>query len=77
MTELELERKLQWILSHPKGAKGENNNSSKLTKEQVIEIRRLYDGGFPLVNIADKFGVTCQNVIRIGRRETWKHLKVV
>jgi len=58
-------------------ARGENNEKSKLTAEQVIEIRKRFksrsriDGARSL---ARGFGVTHQSIIAIISRKTWTHI---
>jgi len=50
----------------------------KLTVEDVIEIRKLYDAGeLTLKEIAEMFGVTDSNIVKIGLRQTWKHVPEV
>lgn len=57
---------------------GEQMWNSKLSSEQVLEIRRQYEtstkarGAF--TRIAERFGVTPQNVRDIILRNIWKHL---
>mgnify|MGYP001004123353 CR=1 FL=1 len=53
---------------------GENHWNSKLTSEQVKEIRKLFDAGFSYKLIARNFKISTWNVQEIGKRETWKHL---
>jgi predicted XRE-type DNA-binding protein len=47
----------------------------KLTKEQVLEIRRLYTEGFTQQQISDQFGIIQrQHVSDIVNRKTWKNV---
>lgn len=46
----------------------------KLKREQILEIRRMYDLGIDSREIADKFQVNKKTVCRIGRRKSWKEL---
>jgi len=50
--------------------------TTKLTEDQVVQIRRLYDdhGGLTTRQIGAQFDVTPQNVSMIGRRNTWRHV---
>lgn len=50
---------------------GSDNNKTKLTAEQVYEIRSLIGSEHA---VASRFGVTVQNVRHIRNRKTWKHL---
>ncbi len=59
---------LQWPMgSHP---------TNKLTEDQVVQIRRLYDdyGVLTVRQIGAQFNTCPQNVSMIGRRNTWKHV---
>jgi hypothetical protein len=54
---------------------GENNSSSKLTEEQVLEIRKLYDSGsHRYTELAIKFGVAPPTIRKICMRVTWTHV---
>ena len=56
-------------------AKGEQNGSAKLTKEQVISIRNEYaSGNTTLMALAAKYGVYNSNVHCIITRKTWRHI---
>jgi hypothetical protein len=50
---------------------GEKNGSSKLTMEQVEEIRRLYKAGVVQTKLAVQFGVNQPHISRIVRGESW------
>ena len=53
-----------------------NGINSKITTADVRRIRRLYDRGkLNTEEIAARFGITSSNVIRIGRRQRWRHVK--
>ena len=48
----------------------------KLTEEDVINIRKRYDNGESIANIAKDYTFINQNSIRrVCKRETWKHIK--
>lgn len=56
--------------------RGQNNNKAKLTEEDVINIRKRYDNGESIANIAKDYTFINQNSIRrVCKRETWKHIK--
>ena len=54
--------------------KGENNHLSKLTEDQVIQIRSLFDNGEGTASLAGKFGITQDGIWRITSGRNWKHL---
>lgn len=54
--------------------KGEKNNSSKLTKSDVLKIRELSKEGMYLKDISQKFGVSKSNIFSVVNRKTWKHI---
>lgn len=52
-----------------------NNKSKKLTKEDVLEIRRLGAlGGITHREIAEKFGIKRRSATSIINRNNWKHI---
>ena len=54
---------------------GEEVNGSKLTPEEVIEIRVLWElREFKQVELAEKFGVDNSTINDIIRRKRWKHI---
>jgi hypothetical protein len=53
---------------------GEKHGMSKLTKEQVLEIRA---SKHTQSTLAKKFGVHQQHISRIINRQTWKHIPEV
>lgn len=55
--------------------KGEKNGCAKLTESDVCEIRALRDDGWLLRKIAEKYGVTKQQVSYICSGKCWKHLE--
>jgi hypothetical protein len=57
------------------GPRGEKAGASKLTTEQVLKIRKLYQSGnLTLTKLGDKFGVAHNTIGDIIRRRTWKHI---
>ena len=54
-------------------AKG-RQSKTKLTQEQVLEIRRRANTGEKLVDLAAEFNVLPTNISRITLRQTWKFL---
>jgi hypothetical protein len=62
------------IKSYP-SFQGEQNPRSKLTEGQVIEIRKLLDGGtLSRSKIARRFGICESQVGNIYRNEQWTHI---
>ena len=53
---------------------GELHWNSKLTTNQVLEIRKLYSQGFSHSLIAKNFKISTWNVKEIGTGKIWKHL---
>jgi predicted DNA-binding protein YlxM (UPF0122 family) len=56
------------------GLKGESHPRSKLTTEQVVQIRELYSKGFSTNVIARNFKVSTLNIEEIVKRKTWTHI---
>jgi DNA-binding NarL/FixJ family response regulator len=54
--------------------RGETHPKAKLTNEQVLKIRELYDMGFSTNVIARNYKVSEWNVKEIVTKKTWKHL---
>lgn len=58
-----------------KGPRGELQGQSKLKKEEVLEIRKLYKtGNYSQRKLAEKFKVNQGHIGKIVRRERWSHL---
>lgn len=58
-------------------ARGESHSSSKLTEEQVREIRRIFiksSRAFGALALARRFGVVDSTILRAIRKETWGHV---
>lgn len=56
------------------GPRGEANSKSKLTGEQVRQIRAMCASGAMYRAVADTFGVTHRTIGEIVRRKTWRHV---
>jgi DNA-binding MarR family transcriptional regulator len=55
--------------------KGEGNSQAKLTAEQVVEIRRMWEtGGYTQKYLTELFGIGKSQLSRIIKRELWKHV---
>lgn len=58
-----------------RSARGERHPDAKLTEDQVVEIRRLYDAGLTSERrAAAQFGVSCGTISSLLRRKSWKHV---
>lgn len=56
-------------------ARGEQHGQSRLTEDQVREIRLMYATGLhSQSSLAKLFGVSQMSISKICRRETWKHI---
>lgn len=57
-----------------RGPKGSRNGLSKLTDQQVIEMRQRHQSGESFSAIARDYSITPENVSFICKRLTWRHL---
>ncbi len=56
-------------------ALGEHNGKSKLTSEQVLEIRKLYSSGkYTHQTLSVMFNISRQNISFILSNQGWKHI---
>lgn len=51
---------------------GENNANAKLTAADIVEIRKLYAGGWTQVQLAAKYKIAQTGISRIVRLESWR-----
>lgn len=77
---------LQWI-SHADNVKkipfktkskaicGIHNGRATFTEDQIREIRKLYDDGMPIYEIAEKYYSKWSTINNIIIRHTWKHVE--
>ena len=61
-------------LIHGTAQRGVNNGMSKLTNEQVIEMRGMRNDGATLVRLKNIFKVSETTVSKICRRDSWFHI---
>lgn len=54
---------------------GEKNHYAKLTKRDVIQIRKRRASGEKLKSIGDDYGIAFQHVSRLYHGERWQHLE--
>lgn len=55
--------------------RGSLNSNSKLTEDQVFQIKVLYAEGWTAVDLAVKFKISRQTIGTIVREENWRHVK--
>lgn len=53
---------------------GESHPNTRLTRDQIVEIRGLRDQRVTLIEIARRYGVTHHCIKGICRRASWKHV---
>lgn len=53
---------------------GERNPKARLSREDVLTIRSL-EGKVPAPELARRYGVTYENILRIHKRATWRWLE--
>lgn len=56
-------------------AHGESNTRSKLTAEQVSELRSLRDKGWKFHELGARFGITSSHATNIYHRRAWSHIQ--
>ncbi|MAO65071.1 MAG: hypothetical protein CL666_08725 [Balneola sp.] len=55
--------------------KGEQNSFAELSKQQVIQIRDIFDNSDIMIKtLAERFNVHRRTISRIVKRETWRHI---
>jgi hypothetical protein len=59
---------------HGKRSRGENHTSAKLTKKQVVTIRKQRTRGETLASLSDSFGVSTAQIRRIVDGVEWRHV---
>lgn len=55
--------------------RGEDHGASKLTDDQVLEIRSRCSAGETQISVAERFGIAQSNVSQIINFKQWKHLR--
>lgn len=55
--------------------RGEQHGRAKLTEEHVREIRALVASGTSRAAVARQFGEIWENIDKIARRKTWRHVE--
>lgn len=66
----------RWQAAHEgRMARGERVHGSRLTADDVRDIRRLASEGYLLRELAARFGVRMSTLSMVIRRETWKHVE--
>jgi hypothetical protein len=65
---------MQDMVIRGRNAMGEKCGASKLTEENIKEIRLLLSKGMKVREVSAKFNVTDHAIRDIRRRKTWKHI---
>lgn len=64
----------QDMVDRGRSPRGEKNSFSRLTEEDVLEMRRLRGLGAKQASLAAMFGVSQPTISAIVNRKTWRHL---
>lgn len=67
--------KAEHLTSEHRSQKGESHGCAKLTTDEALRIRILYDEGANLGDLAAMFSVSKTTICKIGKRRTWAHLQ--
>lgn len=62
------------MMKKGRSMKGEKHPKAKLTKENVLDIRRLHKEGIKQTKIAEMFNVLASYINCIIKKRTWKHI---
>jgi hypothetical protein len=65
---------LRDMRSKGRGGSGESHGHTRLTLEQVRDLRSLYDSGVGPSELGRKFGCTAGTACNIGKRKSWKYV---
>ena len=60
--------------SYADGSPGSKNANSKLNEKQVLEIRRLRNKGYKLMDISKIYKINISHISAICNRKAWKHI---
>jgi len=55
-------------------SRGDTHPNAKLTTNDILEIRSLYESGISQTEISKKFNVGQPSIYHIVHRKTWKHI---
>ncbi|MGN6653719.1 MAG: HNH endonuclease [Rhodanobacter sp.] len=61
-------------IKHGRSNRGETHGNSKLTADQVRDIRRLREEGHKAIRIAERFGISASTVTQLCRGTRWAWL---
>ena len=76
-TDFEEDRKgvvINKIIQKREGITGSKNRFSKINETQVLELRKLRTEGATTQELVTKFGLTRTNILKIIRKDLWKHI---
>jgi len=60
---------------NPPVLRGSRNGASKLTESDIIDMRTARAAGASLLSLAERFGISYQQVSTITRGHRWKHVR--
>lgn len=61
-------------IEHGRAARGLSHGQSRLTDDQVADIRRMRQAGMSGPEIAKRFGIRKQTVYQIASGQRWRHI---
>lgn len=61
-------------MARDRHSRGERNGNSKLTDDDICDIRRNRANGVTLRELADWYGMTESGISMIARRKNWRHV---
>lgn len=53
---------------------GKNNNTAKLTEQNVLDIREKYSKGIKVRSLSQEYGTTSSNIKAIVDKKSWRYL---
>lgn len=69
-----MQRRRHQIHTNPDCIRGANNGATKLTTEDVREVRRMREAGVSLSKIGARFGVRMHTIQKLLKGVTWRHV---
>lgn len=62
------------LVEHANRSRATSLSKAKLTEQQALQARRLHETGKTTTQIAKEFGVSMQIILRVVKRQTWRHV---
>ena len=72
----QLKKKYNFLIDNRVSTKGSNNNFSKLTEQEVIEIKHLLKDKIKQQLIANKYNVKLRTIKAIASGQNWNHITI-